>query len=97
MFLLRLPSKMRDHLIVKDFKDCTLMVEYADLLYSSRASCTIAAVNTKYEAAISTVSGGRRREFSAHDQRRDRHSPSRQVRSRRKTPGPHKEDSEICY
>jgi hypothetical protein len=24
---------MRDHLIAKDFKDCMLMVEYADLLY----------------------------------------------------------------
>jgi hypothetical protein len=46
MFLLLLPSEMRDHLIAKDFKDCTLMAEYADLLYSSRASCTIAAVNT---------------------------------------------------
>jgi hypothetical protein len=44
---------------------------YADLLYSSRASSrasiTIAAVNTEYEAAINAVSGGRRREFSLHD------------------------------
>ncbi len=30
MFLLRLPSKMRNHLIEKDFKDFTLMAKYAD-------------------------------------------------------------------
>jgi hypothetical protein len=35
-FLLRLPSDMIDHIISKDFKDCTKMAEYADLLYSSR-------------------------------------------------------------
>jgi hypothetical protein len=66
---------------------------YADLLYSSRASSTIATVNTEYEAAINAVSGGRRREFSLHDRRRERRSPSRQRCSRRKTPGPYKEDS----
>jgi hypothetical protein len=64
-FLLRLPSDMRDHLIAKDFKDCTKMVEYADLLYSSRAGNAIATVNTEYEAALNAVSGGRRREFSS--------------------------------
>ncbi len=53
MFLLHLPSKLRDHLITKDFKDCTgtLIAEYADLLYSSRAHCSVAIVNPKYEAA----------------------------------------------
>jgi hypothetical protein len=88
---------MRDHLIAKDFKDCTKMAEYADLLYSSRAGSTIAAVNTEYEGAVNAVSGGRRREFSPHDRRRERRSPSRQGRSRRNTPGPYKEDSTICY
>ncbi len=77
MFLLRLPSDMRDHLIAKDFKDCTMSAEYADLLYSSRAGSTIAAVNTEYEAAINAVSGGRCLEFSPHDRRRERRSPSR--------------------
>jgi hypothetical protein len=38
MFLLRLPSDMRDHLITKDFKECSLMAEYANWLHSSRAS-----------------------------------------------------------
>ncbi len=33
-FLLRLPSDIIDHIISKDFKDCTQMAEYADLLYS---------------------------------------------------------------
>jgi hypothetical protein len=69
MFLLRLPSDMRDHLIAKDFKDCTLMAEYADPLYSSRAGSTVTAVNTGYEAAINAASGGRRWEFSPHDRR----------------------------
>jgi hypothetical protein len=97
MFLLRLPSDMRDNLIAKDFKYCTMMAEYPDLLYSSRAGSTIAAVNTEYEAAINAVSGGRRQEFSPHDRRSERRSPSRQGRSCRKTPGPYKEDSDICY
>jgi hypothetical protein len=46
-FLLLLPSDMRDHLIAKD-KDCSKMAEYADLLYSSRAGNTVAAVNKEY-------------------------------------------------
>ncbi len=73
-----------------------MMAEYADLLYSSRASRTITAVNTEYEAANSAVSVGCRWE-SPHDQRRERRYPSHQGHSHRKTPGPHKEDSEICY
>jgi hypothetical protein len=97
MFLLRLPSEMRDHLIAKDFKDCMLMAEYVDLLYSSKASCTVAAVNTEYEAAINAVSDSRRLDFSPRDQRRERRSPSCQGRSRQKTPGPYKDDSEICF
>jgi hypothetical protein len=80
---------MIDHLIAKDFKDCTKMAEYADLLFSRRRTNTIAAINA--------VSGGRRREFSPHDRRQERRSPSRPGCSRRKTPGPYKEDSDICY
>jgi hypothetical protein len=64
LFLLRLPSHMRDHLIAKDFKDCTKMAEYTDLVYSSRAGNTIAAVNTEYEAAVNAVSGDHRRELN---------------------------------
>ncbi len=97
LFLLHLPSDIIDHLIAKDFKDCTKMAEYTDLLYSRRRSNTMAAVNTYYEAAINAISGGRHREFSPHDLRRERHSPSRPGRSRRKTSGPYKEDSDICY
>jgi hypothetical protein len=54
-FLLCLPSDMRDHLIAKDVKDCTKMAEYATLLYSSRASNTVAAVNTEYKAAVNAI------------------------------------------
>ncbi len=96
-FLLLLPSDMIDRLIAKDFKDCTKMAEYADLLYSRRRTNTIAAVNTNYKAAINAISGGRRREFSPHDWRRERRSPSRPGHSCRKTLGPYKEDSDIYY
>jgi hypothetical protein len=61
-FLLRLPADMTDHIISKDFKDCTKMAEYADMLYSRRRDNTVAAVNTNYEAAINAVSYSRRRQ-----------------------------------
>jgi hypothetical protein len=48
---------MIDHIISKDFKNCTKMAEYADLLYSRRRGNTVAAVNTNYEAAINAISG----------------------------------------
>jgi hypothetical protein len=96
-FLLRLPTDMIDHIIAKDFKDCTQMAEYADLLYSRRSCNAVAAVNTNYEAAINAISGSRRREFSPQDRRRQRRSPSRPGRSRRRTPGPYRQDSDICY
>jgi hypothetical protein len=74
-FLLCLPSDMIDHLIAKDFKDCTKMAEYTDLLYSRRRTNTIAAINTNYEAAIIAVPGGVRREFSPIDRWRERRLP----------------------
>jgi hypothetical protein len=95
-FLLRLPADMIDHIISKDFKDCTKMAEYADILYSRRRGNTVAAINTNYEAAINAVSAGRRQETSPHDRRRER-SPSRPGRSRRKTPGLYKDEGDICY
>ncbi len=96
-FLLRLPADMIDHIISKDFKDCTKMAEYADMLYSRRRGNTVAAINTNYEAAINIVSGGGRRETSTHDRRRECRSPSCPGRSRRKTPGSYKDDRDICY
>jgi hypothetical protein len=95
VFLLRLPADMIDHIISQDFKDCTKMVEYADKLYARRRGNTVAAFNANYEATINAVSGGRRRENSPRDRRR--RLPSRQGRSRRKTPGPYKDDSDIYY
>jgi hypothetical protein len=89
-FLLRLPADMIDHIISQDFKDCNKMAEYADKLYVRRRGNTVAAVN--HDSAINAVSGGRRRESSPHDRRRC--LPSRQGRSRRKTPGPYKDDSD---
>jgi hypothetical protein len=63
---------MIDHIISQDFKDCTKMAEYADKLYSRRRGNTVAAVNANYEETINVVSGGRRRETSRHNRRRER-------------------------
>jgi hypothetical protein len=93
-FLLRLPADMIDHIISQDFKDSTKMAEYADKLYARRRGNAVTAVTANYEATINVVSGGRRRENSPHD--RHCRSPSRLWRSRRKTPGPYKDDSDIC-
>ncbi len=68
------------------------MAEYADKLYARRRGNAVTAVT---ESPVNAVSGGRRRESSPHDRRRC--SPSRQGRSRRKIPGPYKDDSDICY
>ncbi len=95
VFLLRLPADMIDHIISQDFKDCNKMAEYADKLYVRRRGNTAAAVNANHDSAINAVSGGRCRESSPHDRRR--RSPSCQGRSCRKTPGPYKDDSDICY
>jgi|LakMenEpi03Aug12_release.lakeMendotaPanAssembly.Ray.scaffolds.fasta_scaffold616691_2 hypothetical protein len=87
---------MRNHLITKDFKDCTLMAEYADLLHSSRAISAVADVNTDYKATISAVSGDHaRREIWPRDQ--CCRSPSRQGRAHRKTPSLYQDDSEVCF
>ncbi len=94
-FLLRLPAYLIDHIISQDFKDCNKIAEYADKLYARRRGNTVAAINANYETTINAVSGGRRQENSPHDRRH--RSPSRQGHSRRKTPGPYKDDSDICY
>ncbi len=94
-FLLRLPGDMINHIISQDFKDCSKMAEYADKLYPRRRGNVVVAVNANHESAINAVSGGRRRESSQHDRRR--RSPSRQGRSCRKTLGPYKDNSDICY
>jgi hypothetical protein len=83
---------MIDHIISQDFKDCTKMAEYADKLYARRRGNAVAAVSG---SPINAVSGGRSRENSPDDRRR--RSPSRQGRSRKETPGPYKEDDDICY
>ncbi len=93
-FLLRLPADMIDHIISQDCKDFNKMAEYADK-YARRRGNTFAAVNANHDTAINAVSGGRHQENSPHDRRR--RSLSRQGRSSRKTPGPYKDDSDICY
>ncbi len=80
--------------VTQDFKDCNKMAEYADKLYARRRGNTVAAVNANHDSAVNAVSGGRRRESLPHDRCR---SLSRQGRSRRKTPGPYRDDSDICY
>ena len=92
MSAFRLPTEMIDHIISQDFEDCTKMAKYTDKLYARRRGNAVAAVT---DSPVHAVSGGHRRESSPHDRRR--RSPSRQGRSRRKTPGPYKDDSDICY
>jgi hypothetical protein len=96
-FLLRLPADMINHIISKDFKDCTKMAEYAGMLYSRRRGNTVAAANTNYEAAINAISGCRCWETSPNNRRQERRSTSRLGHSRRKTLGQYKDDSDICY
>jgi len=96
-FLLRLPADMINHIISKDFKDCTKMAEYADMLYSRRRGNTVAAANTNYEAAINAISGCRCWETSSNNRRQECRSTSRLGHSRRKTLGQYKDDSDICY
>ncbi len=64
----------------------------ADKLYARRSGNAVAAIN---DSPINAVSGGCRRESSPHNRRH--RSPSRQGRSRWKTPGPYKDDSNICF
>ncbi len=105
MFLLRLPTEMRAHLIAQDFKDCNLMAECADRLHSRRATA-----NSDYGTAINTGVAGRRcRDFSPRDQRRrspsrqrrspswQRRSSSRHRRSRQRTPGPQQNKIDACF
>ncbi len=65
------------------------MAEYTDKLYARRRGNTVTAVTANYEATINAGSGRRR-------ENRRRRSPSRPARSRRKSPGPYKDDSDIC-
>jgi hypothetical protein len=44
------------------------MAKYADLVHNILASCSIAAVNRNYKAAINAVSDGCHRYFSPRDQ-----------------------------
>jgi hypothetical protein len=60
-----------------------------------RRDNTVTAVNAHHDSAINAVSGGHRWESSPHNRRRL--SPSHQGCSRRKVPGPYKDDSDICY
>jgi hypothetical protein len=91
-FLLRLPAGMIDHIISQDFQDCTKMAEYADKLYARRRGNAVAAVS---DSPVNAVSGGHRWENSPDNRRRC--SPSCQGPSRKETPGPYKEDDDICY
>jgi hypothetical protein len=64
------------------------MAEYADKLYARRKGNAVAAVN---QHRFRRPPPG---ELAVRPTPR---SPSRQGRSRRKTPGPYKDDSDICY
>jgi hypothetical protein len=93
MFLLRLPTDMRDHIVAKDFDDPRKMAEHADLLHAGRTPAAITAVTD--DEFVCAVSSNRRRDFSPKDSRR--RSPSRQGRSRRQTPAARGGDDSFCY
>jgi hypothetical protein len=60
-FLLRLPSDMIDNIISEDFKDCTKMAEYADLLYRGGATQSPPSTQTMRRPSTPSLAVGTRR------------------------------------
>jgi hypothetical protein len=67
MFLLRLPTNMRDHIVAKDFDDPCKMAEYAKLLHAGRTPAVITAVTD--DKFVCAVSSNRHCDFSPKDSR----------------------------
>ncbi len=88
-FLLRLPADMIDPIISQDFKDCNKMAEYVDKLYARRRGNTIApSMQTTIQQSTP---------FPAAAAERASRTTNAAALRRRKTPGPYKDDSDICY
>jgi hypothetical protein len=94
LFLLRLPTSMRDHLAAADHKNAADMARHDDTIWDSRAGETaVAAVAAPVDAvaARSPARDSRRRSL-------DRRQPGGQRQQRRQTPGPdRRRDQSLCY
>ncbi len=94
LFLLRLPTSMRDHLAAADHKTAADMARHADTIWDSRAGeSAVAAVAAPVEAVAA-------RSPSRDSRRRspDRRQQGGQRQQRRQTPGPdRKRDQSLCY
>jgi hypothetical protein len=93
-FLLGLPADMIDHIISKDFKNCTKRSAYS---CTAGGGATPSPLSTQTMRRPSTPSPAAAIETSPHVRWREHLSPSRPGRSHRKIPGPYKDDSDICY
>jgi hypothetical protein len=96
LFLRRLPSSMRDHLVAADFATPEQMSTHADLLWDARSSNSVAAVGDESVAAFSGRSAsprdGNRRSPERRQQQRGRGGQgATSGRPRAPTPG-----SKLC-
>jgi hypothetical protein len=94
LFLLRLPTSMRDHLAAADHKTAADMARHADTIWDSRAGeTTVTAVSAPVDAIASRS--------PACDSRRrspDRCQPSGNQQQRKQTPGlDRRSDQSLCY
>jgi hypothetical protein len=86
LFLLRLPTSMRDHLAAADHKTAADMACHADTIWDSRAGETAVAAPVDVVAARSPARDSRRRQ------------PGGQRQQRRQTTGPDRRcDQSLCY
>jgi hypothetical protein len=94
LFLLRLPTSMRDHLAAADHKTAADMARHAVTIWDSRAGeSAVAAVTAPVEAvaARSPIRDSRCRSP-------DRRQQGGQRQQRRQTPGPdRRRDQSLCY
>jgi hypothetical protein len=93
MFLLRLPTDMRDHIVAKDFDDPRKMAEHADLLHAGHAPAAITAITD--DEFVCAVSSNRRCDFSPKDSRHS--SSSQQGRSGKQTLAARGGNNSFCY
>jgi hypothetical protein len=92
LFLLRLPTDIRELIVAKEFTDCHEMAENTDWIHFGRKSTSVAAV-TGFQA-VNAVKGQR---WTQSPREQHRLSPSHQGQSRRQTPGPRCNGGDFRY
>jgi hypothetical protein len=99
LFLRKLPTSMRDHLVAADHQTAASMAKHADVLWDAR--CGESAVTAVDAAGIDAVD--RAKNASRSSRSPDRHrSPDRRGQSsqhRKPTPGPdgRRRDPALCF